>query len=91
MKMNGSEISSLRTRASCPDTLTGLEANESHNFMSHRNVDDGTRLLLLHPVPTSLRTGAFSASLIFLLTFQLLFIKPQYTSRRKQVCVKKCR
>ena len=58
------------------------------NFMSHRNVDDGTRLLLLHQMPTSLRTGAYNDSLTFLLTFQLLFIKPQYTYRRKQVCVK---
>jgi hypothetical protein len=43
MKTNGSELLSLCTRASCPDTLTELEANESCNFMPRRNVDDGTR------------------------------------------------
>jgi len=59
--------------------------------MSHINLYYGTKLFLLHEMPTSLRTGAFSASLIFLLTFQLLFIKPKYKSRRKQRCVKKCR
>jgi hypothetical protein len=83
MKRNGTELLSFRRRASCPDTLTELETNESCNFMPHRNVDDGTRSLLLHQMPTALRAGAFSASLIFLLTFQPLFIKPQCTSRRK--------